>query len=67
MSELNFELFFLGKKNSEGKVEKLSHGPFFSKDEAAKFNRKTHGWAADDYGMVKTKQIFETVAYEETN
>lgn len=67
MNELNFELFFLGKKNSEGKVEKLTHGPFFSKDEAAKFNRKTHGWASDEYGMVKTKPVFEAVDYEDQN
>lgn len=61
MNELNFELFFLGKKNSEGVVEKLTHGPFFSREEAVKHNRKNHGWAAEDYGIVKTKKVFEQV------
>lgn len=65
MNELNFELFFLGKKNSEGVVEKLTHGPFVSIDEAAKYNRRNHGRAADEYGMVKTKQVFEHIPYNE--
>lgn len=67
MSELTFELFFLGKKNSEGQVEKLTHGPFFSNEDAIKYNRKNHGWASEDYGIVKTKPMFEAVASEEKN
>lgn len=65
MSEKTFELFYLGQKNSEGEVDKLTDGPFVSIEEAVKFNRKQHGWAQGDYGIVKTKQVFEQVTYNE--
>lgn len=65
MNDKTFELFYLGQKNSEGQVDKLTEGPFVSIEEAAQFNSKEHGWAADEYGIVKTKQVFEQVTYNE--